>query len=91
LYTNDEIKQKIGVIDISKGVDKSYQTNKNQFLERVGSTNRVASQTELLRLFQQAGFFHHDATGLPSTSITDLNLTKIDSYFDQYNISFSNV
>ncbi len=81
--------KKIGIIDVPKGVDKPYQTNKNQFLVRVGSTNRTATQAELLRLFQQAGFFHYDITGLPSTSITDLNLTKIDLYFDQYNISFS--
>ena len=58
-------------------------------LVRVGTTNRTASPQELLRLFQQAGVFHFDATGVPNTTITDLNWSKLDSYFDQYNVDFS--
>ena len=58
-------------------------------LVRVGTTNRTASPQELLRLFQQAGAFHFDATGAPNTTITDLNWAKLDSYFGQYNFDFS--
>ena len=78
------------LIEVPKGKDKPYQTNKNQYLVRVGSTNRIASHQELLRLFQQAGVFHFDATGVPKTTITDLNWAKLDQFFSQYGVDFSN-
>lgn len=77
-------------IEVPKGKDKPYQTNKNQYLIRVGTTNRTASQTELLRMFQQAGVFHFDATGVYKTKISDLNWSKLDKYFEQYEIDYSN-
>jgi ATP-dependent DNA helicase RecG len=77
------------IIDVPKGKDKPYQTNKNQYLVRVGSTNRIASYQELLRLFQQAGVFHFDATGVAKTTILDLNWSKLDKFFDQYGVDFS--
>lgn len=76
-------------IEVPKGKDKPYQTNKNQYLVRVGSTNRIASHQELLRLFQQAGVFHFDATGVQKTTIADLNWSKLDKFFDQYGVDFS--
>jgi ATP-dependent DNA helicase RecG len=77
-------------VDVQKGRDKPYQTNKHQFLVRIGSTNRTASQAELMRLFQQSGVFHYDRLSVDGTSIKDLNFTKIDNYFDRYQIDFSN-
>ena len=77
-------------IEVPKGKDKPYQTNKHQYLIRVGSTNRTATPQELSRLFQQSGMFHFDATGVSKTTISDLNWSKLDRYFDQYNIDFSN-
>lgn len=79
----------IGVIEVPKGIDKPYQTNDGKFLIRVNSTNRVASQGELLRLFQQSGMFHFDSVGIDSTSVKDLNLFKIDGYFEKYGIKIS--
>jgi len=76
-------------IEIEKGKDKPYQTNKHQFLIRVGSTNRTATQAELMRLFQQSGVFHYDRLGVDGTSIKDLNFSKIDNYFDRYQVDFS--
>lgn len=81
--------KKIGLLEVTKGKDKPYQTNKHQFLLRVGSTNRVATQAELMRLFQQSGVFHYDAVGVDNTSIADLNLTGIDRYFNRYEIDFT--
>ena len=78
------------LIEVPKGKDKPYQTNKNQYLVRVGSTNRIVPHQELLRLFQQAGVFHFDATGVPKTTITDLNWAKLDQFFSQYGVDFSN-
>ncbi|MDY0094502.1 MAG: ATP-binding protein [Candidatus Vecturithrix sp.] len=50
--------KKIGVISIEKGKDKPYQTGDHYFI-RIGSTNRKATQAELLRLYQAAGVFHY--------------------------------
>jgi ATP-dependent DNA helicase RecG len=75
-------------VDVPKGQDKPYQTNRNQFLVRIGSTNRVATQQELLRLFQQSGVFHYDATPLSETNISELNQTKLNDYFAPYGIDF---
>ena len=75
-------------VTVPKGQDKPYQTNRNQFLIRVGSTNRNATQQELLRLFQQSGVFHFDATSLTQTDISELNQTKLHDYFSPYGIDF---
>jgi ATP-dependent DNA helicase RecG len=74
---------------IPKGKDKPYQTLNHQFLIRIGSTNRVATQTELMRLFQQSGVFHYDGIALENTDIKQINLTKIAQYFDNYQVDFS--
>ncbi len=79
----------IATVTVPRGPDKPYQTRDAKYLVRVGSTNRSASQAELLRLFQAAGAFHFDATAVQGTSIADLNLSKIDNYFHRYGIEFS--
>jgi len=89
-YNEIEIQnKKIGLLEIPKGKDKPYQTLNHQFLIRVGTTNRVTTQAELMRLFQQSGVFHYDAVSVDNTSIADLNLTKIDQYFNRYEIDFT--
>lgn len=89
-YYEVEIHQKkIGVLEVAKGKDKPYQALNHQFLIRVGSTNRITTQAELMRLFQQSGVFHYDSIGVERTSIADLNFTGIDRYFNRYEIDFS--
>jgi ATP-dependent DNA helicase RecG len=73
---------------IPKGKDKPYQTNQNQFFIRVGSTNRAATQQELLRLFQESGIFHFDLTGVERTTESVLNKTRVDQYFDRFGLRF---
>lgn len=80
--------KEIIVINVPKGKSKPYSTNDNKFLIRVGSTNRTATQQELLRLFQQSGMFHYDALGIDNTSIKNLNFPKLDNYFSKYQIEF---
>lgn len=79
----------IGVIEVPKGFDKPYQTIDGKFLIRINSTVRIASQGELLRLFQQVGMFHYDLTGIRNTSVADLNMFKIDKYFEKYGLKLS--
>ena len=78
----------IGLISVPKGKDKPYQAL-NTYYIRVGSTNRQATQAELMRLFQSAGIFHYDAVAVAGTSERDINLTRADQYFQKYGIRFS--
>jgi ATP-dependent DNA helicase RecG len=41
-----------------------------------------------MRLFQQAGNFHYDLTGVDRTSMQSLDLGKIDAYFQRYDVDF---
>lgn len=86
--TKVEDKDVVAVI-VSKGRDKPYQTTDGKYYVRVGSTNRIATQSELLRLFQAAGTFHYDLTPVSGSGIKDLNFSKLDNYFSNYNFSFS--
>jgi ATP-dependent DNA helicase RecG len=89
-FTYEVIEDKtIILINLDKGRSKPYQTNKNHFLVRVGSTNRVASQAELLRLYQESGVFHYDAVALDKTKFSNIDLNKVSRYFDLFDINFS--
>lgn len=81
--------KRIGLIEVPKGPDKPYQTSKNFYYTRIGSTSRAATQGELMRMFQQAGMFHYDQIPVEKTSIKDLNLTRVSSYFQRYNIDIN--
>ncbi len=81
--------KRLALIDVPKGKDRPYQTSRNLFMIRVGSTSRAATQGELMRLFQQAGVFHFDLTGVETTGIKDLNLAKIADYFQRYDIDIT--
>ncbi|MCK5717941.1 MAG: hypothetical protein KAH77_10670 [Thiomargarita sp.] len=54
-----------------------------------GTTNRIASQSELMRLFQASGVFHYDGNGVEGTTMRDLNFTALDTYFSDYRIDFA--
>lgn len=75
-------------VSIPKGNDKPYQTG-DKYLIRVGSTNRVASQSELMRLFQVSGVFHYDIVPVAGASMNDLNMAALDAFFSSYDIEFS--
>ncbi len=81
-------RKKIALISVPKGKDKPYQAG-DQYLIRAGSTNRRATQAELMRLFQAAGIFHYDTIAVPGTSIEQINLTKAAQYFSRYDIDLS--
>ncbi len=83
-------KKIIACISVSKGKDKPYQTINGKYYIRIGSTNRIASVAELMRLFQESGTLHHDITGVQRTSIKTLNFNIISRYFKPYEIDFEN-
>ncbi|QQZ29981.1 transcriptional regulator [Thiothrix subterranea] len=79
---------RVAVVGVPKGSDKPYQTG-DKYLMRVGSTNRVATQSELMRLFQMSGVFHYDTLPVANAGINDLNMAALDSYFANYGFEFS--
>ena len=78
----------IAVVDIPKGPDRPYQDLSGRYYIRAGSTNRIASINELMRLFQQTGLFHYDQTGVERTGFAALNQTAIDQYFQAYDVDY---
>lgn len=75
----------IAIITISKGFNKPYYTTDHKYYLRVGTTKRIASREELLRLFEANGALHFDISPVEDTSIKDLNLDVIRDYFLKYN------
>jgi ATP-dependent DNA helicase RecG len=75
-------------VEVPKGKDRPYQDTSGRFYVRVGSTNRIASLNELMRLFQHSGFFHYDATEVEKADERSLNQTAIDEYFHRYDINY---
>lgn len=80
--------KQVARITIPKGQDKPYYTSRNRYYIRVGSTKRIASREELIRLFQSSGVFHFDTVEVEKAFEFDLDKGQIGQYFSRYNISF---
>ncbi|MCP4296083.1 MAG: hypothetical protein GY786_10790, partial [Proteobacteria bacterium] len=78
-------------IKIPKGSDRPYYTSKNRYFIRVGSTKRVASREELMRLFQASGLFHYDLVEVGGAMEKHLNMSAIADYFSRYRIDYLQV
>jgi ATP-dependent DNA helicase RecG len=52
--------KQVARIDIPRGKCKPYYTSRQKYFVRVGSTKRVASREELIRLFLASGAIHYD-------------------------------
>ena len=86
LYESIEVEGKrIAVITVPKGLNKPYYTADHKYYIRVGTTKRIASKEELLRLFEAGGSLHFDISPVEGTSIKDLNIDIIRDYFMKYN------
>jgi ATP-dependent DNA helicase RecG len=76
-------------ITILEGMEKPYATLQGKYLLRAGTSKRLSSREELLRLFQNAHIHHIDDRPLPESSIGDLEQTKIAQYFqDCYEVDW---
>lgn len=77
---------KIVVLTIPKGPNKPYYTVDKKYYIRVGTTKRIASREELMRLFQASGAVHFDISPVEGTTKRDLNTDLIRDYFMKYNM-----
>ncbi len=73
---------------IPKGKDKPYYTKEYKYFVRVGSTKRIASREELMRLFQAGGAIQYDGVEIDKGRLIDLNIYQVGDYFGRYHISF---
>ena len=79
---------RVARVHIPRGKDKPYYTTRRHYFIRVGSTKRVASHEELMRLFQASGAFHYDLVEIDRARITDLDLGQIGQYFTRHALNF---
>ncbi|PIP42262.1 ATP-dependent DNA helicase RecG [Candidatus Desantisbacteria bacterium CG23_combo_of_CG06-09_8_20_14_all_40_23] len=69
------------IISVPKGSSKPYNIRGSIYI-RQGSTKRPLSDTdEILRLYQSSGRLYADEMIIENTSINDIDLNKIESYF----------
>jgi len=88
-YESIEINDRmVARVRIPKGKDKPYYTSRYKYFIRVGTTKRVASREELLRLFQASGAIHYDLVEMTKARLTDLDLGQIAEYFNRYQLAF---
>lgn len=71
------------LLDIPKSPDRPHQTKLGRYYIRVGTSKRIATPSELARIFQDTGQMEYDSLALPKTSIKDINLDKVNNYFHQ--------
>ncbi|WMM24315.1 ATP-binding protein [Tissierella sp. MB52-C2] len=77
---------KVVALTIPKGINKPYYTVDNKYYIRVGTTKRIASREELMRLFQASGAVHFDISPVEGTTKKDISMDLIRDYFLKYNM-----
>ncbi|MEW5977423.1 MAG: RNA-binding domain-containing protein [Acidobacteriota bacterium] len=75
--------KRVVVVNIPKGEQRPYRTNRGRYYIRTTSGRRDASREELLRLFQATESLYYDETPLPRLSLADLDLDALDRYLEQ--------
>jgi len=72
------------ILKIPIGRDKPYRARHNsKYFIRVGSTKREATREEQFRLFQASDFLKYDFFPISFTTIDDINLDKVRSFFSR--------
>jgi ATP-dependent DNA helicase RecG len=72
----------IAKLIIAEGLSKPYQTIGGNLFIRAGSSKRVSSREELLRLFQNSLVIHIDNHPVPGTSLNNLVLDRLKQFFE---------
>jgi predicted HTH transcriptional regulator len=72
------------VIEVPDGADKPYQDREKQFWVKKGADKRkVTERTELRSLFQGGHVTYADASAIPGTSLAELDLTALRSFYEE--------
>ena len=79
----DDASKKVVVVNVPKGDQRPYRTNRGRYHIRTSSGTRDASREELLRLFQATESLFYDETPMLRLSIKDLDFDAFDRYLEQ--------
>lgn len=75
--------KRIAVISFTQGVAKPYvlrHNNREEIYIRVGSTSRLATREQQVRLFASGGLLHMELLPVSGTSIESLDIDRIEDY-----------
>ena len=71
------------VVNIPKGDQRPYRTNRGDYFIRTTSGRRRASRQELLRLFQATESLYYDETMVLRSSVADIDAVAFENYVQQ--------
>ena len=71
------------VVNIAKGDQRPYRTNRGVYFIRTASGRRQASREELLRLFQATESLYYDESPLVRLGLEELDLDAVRRFVDQ--------
>jgi ATP-dependent DNA helicase RecG len=71
------------VVNIAKGDQRPYRTNRGVYFIRTSSGRRQASREELLRLFQATESLYYDESPLVRLGLEELDLDAVRRFVDQ--------
>ena len=75
--------KRVAVLRISAGTAKPYVVRHNDredMYVRIGSTTRLATREQALRLFSSGGLLHAETLPVSGSSVKDLDRARIDNY-----------
>lgn len=73
----------VAVISFPAGISKPYIARENgaeKIYIRVGSTSRLATREQQMRLFESGGMLHAEVMPVPRTDIACLDMARVDNY-----------
>lgn len=74
----------IAVITLDMGISKPYvlrQSERESIYIRLGSTSRLATREEQMRLFQEGGFLHVEILPVSGSGFSMLDIRRVRDYF----------
>lgn len=78
--------KKVAIITVDMGLSKPYvlrHAQRESVFIRVGSTSRLATREEQMRLFQEGGLLHIEALPVAGTRFEHLDTRRVEDYFSR--------
>lgn len=73
----------VSVVSFPAGISKPYVARENgaeKIYIRVGSTSRLATREQQMRLFELGGMLHAEVMPVPRTDVTCLDMARLENY-----------
>jgi len=69
------------IVYIDEGISKPYKDNQGRiWIKQGGDKRKVTDNNEQVRLFQQSGILYIDEMIIPQTTVSDVDLSKVEKY-----------